>query len=146
MFNRTLDNSRDADAKNLWIYAEKAGKINEIGEVVVDEEVRGGGFTLNFFDDGHGMNSIEVSQMINFGASNKRHAENMIGQYGNGLKSASMRIAEDLIVFTKANNQITVSHHDIANMVRKRKTEQRNHWNHCAHAHIRCNHFRTDKK
>jgi hypothetical protein len=32
----------------------------------------------------------------------------LIGQYGNGLKSGSMRIGNDMILFTKKNNQLTI--------------------------------------
>jgi MORC family CW-type zinc finger protein len=41
-----------------------------------------------------------------FGKSAKRYAPdaNQIGQYGNGLKSGAMRIANDFILFTKKNN------------------------------------------
>lgn len=44
--------------------------------------------------------------MIVFGKSAKRHApdSNQIGQYGNGLKSGAMRIANDFILFTKKDN------------------------------------------
>ncbi len=44
--------------------------------------------------------------MIVFGKSGKRHNldSNQIGQYGNGLKSGAMRIANDFILFTKKDN------------------------------------------
>lgn len=44
--------------------------------------------------------------MIVFGKSGKRHSldNNQIGQYGNGLKSGAMRIANDFILFTKKDN------------------------------------------
>ena len=48
----------------------------------------------------------DVFNIIVFGKSAKRHAldSNQIGQYGNGLKSGAMRIANDFILFTKKDN------------------------------------------
>jgi hypothetical protein len=48
----------------------------------------------------------DVFNVIVFGKSAKRHApdSNQIGQYGNGLKSGAMRIANDFILFTKKDN------------------------------------------
>ena len=48
----------------------------------------------------------DVFNIIVFGKSAKRHAPdaNQIGQYGNGLKSGAMRVANDFILFTKKDN------------------------------------------
>lgn len=113
-----LDNSRDAGARNLDIYTNK------------DPSLRGG-FYLAFLDDGCGMHygrlSVlfsmiffgtvhvclrhldDVYNIIVFGKSAKRHApdSNQIGQYGNGLKSGAMRVANDFILFTKKDNMGT---------------------------------------
>ena len=106
-----VDNSRDAGARNLDIYTCK------------DTSLRGG-FYLTFLDDGCGMNYgifcrllyfhcllfflfiDDVYNIIVFGKSAKRHApdSNQIGQYGNGLKSGAMRVANDFILFTKKDN------------------------------------------
>ncbi|CAF0901117.1 unnamed protein product [Adineta ricciae] len=88
-----IDNSRDAGAKNLDIYTQK------------DPSLRGG-FYLGFLDDGCGMHYDDVFNIIVFGKSAKRHAldSSQIGQYGNGLKSGAMRIANDFILFTKKDN------------------------------------------
>ncbi|CAF0859329.1 unnamed protein product [Rotaria sordida] len=88
-----VDNSRDAGARNLDIYTCK------------DPSLRGG-FYLAFLDDGCGMHYDDVFNVIVFGKSAKRHApdSNQIGQYGNGLKSGAMRIANDFILFTKKDN------------------------------------------
>uniref|UniRef100_A0A8B9P271 MORC family CW-type zinc finger 2 n=1 Tax=Apteryx owenii TaxID=8824 RepID=A0A8B9P271_APTOW len=68
------------------------------------EDLRGG-FMLCFLDDGTGMDS---SNVIQFGKSAKRSPEStQIGQYGNGLKSGSMRIGKDFILFTKKDNTMT---------------------------------------
>uniref|UniRef100_A0A8C3V259 MORC family CW-type zinc finger 2 n=1 Tax=Catharus ustulatus TaxID=91951 RepID=A0A8C3V259_CATUS len=69
------------------------------------EDLRGG-FMLCFLDDGTGMDS--TASVIQFGKSAKRSPEStQIGQYGNGLKSGSMRIGKDFILFTKKDNTMT---------------------------------------
>ncbi|XP_037231137.1 ATPase MORC2 isoform X5 [Falco biarmicus] len=90
-----VDNARDADATRIDIYTERR------------EDLRGG-FMLCFLDDGTGMDSNEAASVIQFGKSAKRSPEStQIGQYGNGLKSGSMRIGKDFILFTKKNNTMT---------------------------------------
>ncbi|XP_072470150.1 MORC family CW-type zinc finger protein 1 [Notamacropus eugenii] len=84
-----LDNARDAGATRLDVFS-------------VDDEKLQGGFMLCFLDDGYGMNPEEASDVIFFGMSKKRiAASRFIGHYGNGLKSGSMRIGKDFILFTK---------------------------------------------
>ncbi|XP_075574771.1 ATPase MORC2 isoform X1 [Pelecanus crispus] len=90
-----VDNARDADATRIDIYTER------------QEDLRGG-FILCFLDDGTGMDSNEAASVIQFGKSAKRSPEStQIGQYGNGLKSGSMRIGKDFILFTKKDNTMT---------------------------------------
>ncbi|KAK5604148.1 hypothetical protein CRENBAI_022475 [Crenichthys baileyi] len=90
-----VDNSRDANATRIDIYTEKQPELR-------------GGFMLCFLDDGIGMDSVEATHVIQFGKSNKRSPEStQIGQYGNGLKSGSMRIGKDFILFTKKDNTLT---------------------------------------
>ncbi|KAM6052658.1 ATPase MORC2 isoform 2-T3 [Chlamydotis macqueenii] len=63
---------------------------------------------LCFLDDGTGMDSNEAASVIQFGKSAKRSPEStQIGQYGNGLKSGSMRIGKDFILFTRKDNTMT---------------------------------------
>lgn len=84
-----VDNSRDANATRIDIYTEKRPDLR-------------GGFMLCFLDDGTGMEPSEATHVIQFGKSSKRFPESThIGQYGNGLKSGSMRIGKDFILFTK---------------------------------------------
>ncbi|XP_020855508.1 MORC family CW-type zinc finger protein 1 [Phascolarctos cinereus] len=84
-----LDNARDAGATRLDVFS-------------VDNEKLQGGFMLCFLDDGYGMSPEEASDVIFFGMSKKRvAASRFIGHYGNGLKSGSMRIGKDFILFTK---------------------------------------------
>ncbi|NWS68902.1 MORC2 protein, partial [Crotophaga sulcirostris] len=50
----------------------------------------------------------EAASVIQFGKSAKQSPEStQIGQYGNGLKSGSMRIGKDFILFTKKDNTMT---------------------------------------
>ncbi|KAM3837637.1 MORC family CW-type zinc finger protein 1 isoform 3-T3 [Vipera latastei] len=89
-----IDNSRDAGATRLDIYT------------VNNDNLRGG-FSLCFLDDGCGMSRREATDIVYFGRSSKRTNPKMIGRYGNGLKSGSMRIGNDLILFTKKENTMT---------------------------------------
>ncbi|XP_073410891.1 ATPase MORC2 isoform X1 [Dendrobates tinctorius] len=90
-----VDNARDADATRIDIFT------------VPKEDLRGG-FMLCFLDDGAGMDPSEAASVIQFGRSAKRTPESIqIGQYGNGLKSGSMRIGKDFILFTKKDDTMT---------------------------------------
>uniref|UniRef100_A0AAQ5XBY1 CW-type domain-containing protein n=1 Tax=Amphiprion ocellaris TaxID=80972 RepID=A0AAQ5XBY1_AMPOC len=90
-----VDNSRDANATRIDIYTEKKPELR-------------GGYMLCFLDDGIGMDPNEATHVIQFGKSSKRSPEStQIGQYGNGLKSGSMRIGKDFILFTKKGNALT---------------------------------------
>ncbi|XP_022256945.1 MORC family CW-type zinc finger protein 2-like isoform X2 [Limulus polyphemus] len=89
-----VDNARDAGSTCLNIYT------------IPCENVRGG-FLLCFLDNGIGMDPVEATTVITFGKSLKRGVESMIGQYGNGLKSGSMRIGNDMILFTKKDSVVT---------------------------------------
>ncbi|XP_037634571.1 ATPase MORC2 isoform X1 [Sebastes umbrosus] len=90
-----VDNSRDASATRIDLYTENRPELR-------------GGYMLCFLDDGIGMDPNEATHVIQFGKSNKRSTEStQIGQYGNGLKSGSMRIGKDFILFTKKGNTLT---------------------------------------
>jgi len=88
-----LDNARDANATKINVFTAN------------DTNCRGG-FYINFLDDGKGMDPTEVHDIVKFGKSFKRDCgDEMIGKYGNGLKSGSMRIGNDLILFTKRDGK-----------------------------------------
>nr|XP_032660347.1 MORC family CW-type zinc finger protein 1 [Chelonoidis abingdonii] len=90
-----IDNARDAGATRLDIFT------------VGNDKLRGG-FMLCFLDDGCGMTPKEATDLIYFGRSSKRTSlSRMIGRYGNGLKSGSMRIGKDFILFTKKEDTMT---------------------------------------
>lgn len=52
-------------------------------------------------DDGGGMDPQRLRQCMSFGFSGKRNNKNMIGQYGNGFKTSTMRLGADVLVFTR---------------------------------------------
>ncbi|XP_028400511.1 ATPase MORC2-like [Dendronephthya gigantea] len=90
-----VDNARDAGATKMNIFS--VPNNNVLGK-----------YLLCFCDDGEGMDPTEVSNVIQFGRSTKRVMDSkMIGQYGNGLKSGSMRIAKDMIMFTKKHGTMS---------------------------------------
>nr|XP_056715305.1 ATPase MORC2 [Euleptes europaea] len=90
-----VDNARDADATRIDIFTEHREGLR-------------GGFMLCFLDDGAGMDANDAASVIQFGKSAKRTPEStQIGQYGNGLKSGSMRIGKDFILFTKKDSTMT---------------------------------------
>ncbi|VDK20280.1 unnamed protein product [Taenia asiatica] len=84
-----IDNARDAGATEIDIFTVKNQTLR-------------GGFMLYFLDNGCGMTADEAKNVIVFGKSFKRSDDrSSIGMYGNGLKSGSMRIGNDMILFTK---------------------------------------------
>uniref|UniRef100_A0A8C5STB9 MORC family CW-type zinc finger 2 n=1 Tax=Laticauda laticaudata TaxID=8630 RepID=A0A8C5STB9_LATLA len=90
-----VDNARDANATRIDIFTENRLDLR-------------GGFMLCFLDDGAGMDPNDAASVIQFGKSAKRSPEStQIGQYGNGLKSGSMRIGKDFILFTKKETTMT---------------------------------------
>ncbi|XP_070205898.1 MORC family CW-type zinc finger protein 3-like [Littorina saxatilis] len=98
-----VDNAYDPDvaARELWI----------------DKEMISGKPCLVFTDNGKGMDSATLYKMMSFGYCEKAKYENQggpkarmpIGQYGNGFKSGSMRLAKDALVFTVRNESQTAS-------------------------------------
>ncbi|GMT07243.1 hypothetical protein PENTCL1PPCAC_29417, partial [Pristionchus entomophagus] len=59
-------------------------------------------------DNGQGMNRSEALNTIMIGYSTKKGNSDSIGQFGNGLKSGSMRLGETLVVCTKKHNEFTI--------------------------------------
>ena len=51
------------------------------------------------------MTRQEIENVIAYGWSNKCDNPNMIGMYGNGLKSGSMRVANDCLVLSKKKGE-----------------------------------------
>ncbi|KAH0515694.1 MORC family CW-type zinc finger protein 2A [Microtus ochrogaster] len=108
-----LHTNSDADATRIDIYAgcrPVSGNSPVMAAASFTErrdDLRGG-FMLCFLDDGAGMDPSDAASVIQFGKSAKRTPEStQIGQYGNGLKSGSMRIGKDFILFTKKEDTMT---------------------------------------
>ncbi|ESO87312.1 hypothetical protein LOTGIDRAFT_107313, partial [Lottia gigantea] len=87
-----IDNAYDPDvnASELWI-----DKIEANNKTC-----------LTFTDNGAGMDPDKLIKMLSFGFCEKSVYESKsghkpIGHYGNGFKSGSMRIANDVLVFTR---------------------------------------------
>ncbi|XP_047457138.1 MORC family CW-type zinc finger protein 3-like [Mugil cephalus] len=87
-----IDNAYDPDvnAKHFWI----------------DKTVIKGEECLIFMDDGNGLDYETMRKMLSFGYSDKTalRGKQPIGIYGNGFKSGSMRLGQDVIVFSKSKN------------------------------------------
>lgn len=94
------------------------GAIAELLDNAVDEISNGATFVkvdryfnkkyvrspiLLFQDDGGGMSPDGIRNCMSLGFSSKR-SSNMIGQYGNGFKTSTMRLGADVIVFSCNNN------------------------------------------
>ncbi|KMZ66428.1 MORC family CW-type zinc finger 3a [Zostera marina] len=96
------------------------GAIAELVDNAVDEISNGATFIkidrcenrkctddpiLLFQDDGGGMGPDDIRKCMSLGFSSKT-SDNMIGQYGNGFKTSTMRLGADVIVFSCKNNQV----------------------------------------
>ncbi|XP_024528529.1 protein MICRORCHIDIA 7 isoform X1 [Selaginella moellendorffii] len=93
------------------------GAIAELLDNALDEAQNGATFVninvlknpvdgspmLLFEDNGGGMTQERLRECMSFGYSAKDKAANMIGQYGNGFKTSTMRLGADVIVFSKSN-------------------------------------------
>jgi HSP90 family molecular chaperone len=89
-----LDNAVDANSKTLHI--KKA-------ETKISKQT-----LLIFQDDGTGMTPQALQNCMCFGKSEKRDDETKIGKYGVGFKSGTMRIADDVTVFTKCSDSMSI--------------------------------------
>ncbi|CAH8388964.1 unnamed protein product [Eruca vesicaria subsp. sativa] len=53
-------------------------------------------------DNGGGMDPNRFRECLSLGYSRKRNISNMVGQYGNGFKTSTMRLGADAIVFSRS--------------------------------------------
>uniref|UniRef100_A0ACD5VYU2 Uncharacterized protein n=1 Tax=Avena sativa TaxID=4498 RepID=A0ACD5VYU2_AVESA len=67
---------------------------------------RDGSPSLLIQDDGGGMDPEALRCCMSFGFSEKQ-SDALIGQYGNGFKTSTMRLGADVIVFTQSNKNWT---------------------------------------
>ncbi|CAL8369216.1 unnamed protein product [Arctogadus glacialis] len=88
-----IDNAYDpgVDAEQIWINKTQ----------IKDMEC------LTFMDNGNGLGSDKMLEMLSFGYSNKKAAKGKlpIGIYGNGFKSGSMRLGQDAIILSKSEDE-----------------------------------------
>ena len=89
-FAELIDNAYDAQAKKIFI---EHMKIKDLDCVI-------------FTDDGNGLDKNGLINMLSFGFSQKPEESIIepIGRYGNGFKSSSMRLGDDVLVFSKTIN------------------------------------------
>lgn len=95
-----IDNSRDANASRLDIsiqmeYHKKAGKKIPVLAIV---------------DNGCGMTHSDIERMLSFG--HKRPAKenkDLIGRFGVGFKTGSMRLGKDVVVFTQSSETRSIA-------------------------------------
>uniref|UniRef100_A0A7I4BZY0 Morc S5 domain-containing protein n=1 Tax=Physcomitrium patens TaxID=3218 RepID=A0A7I4BZY0_PHYPA len=92
------------------------GAVAELVDNAVDEVLNGASFVnvdvslhprnrspmLVIEDDGGGMTPDRMRQCMSLGYSAKSKGANTIGQYGNGFKTSTMRLAADVIVFSRS--------------------------------------------
>ncbi|CBY19266.1 unnamed protein product [Oikopleura dioica] len=93
-----VDNAYDSGSPKLDI---------ELKSVDEHENLQGKSY-ISFRDVGCGMTSKEMFNVIAYGFSNKNDNPEMIGMYGNGLKSGSMRVGNDCLVFSVKNDEMSV--------------------------------------
>ena len=83
-----VDNSIDAEAKNIWI--DITGK---------DEN-----FTILIADDGKGMSFDILDQALKLGSETEKDIDSDLGRFGMGLSTATLSICKRTIVLTKTKN------------------------------------------
>lgn len=95
-----IDNSRDANASRLDIsiqmeYHKKAGKKIPVLAIV---------------DNGCGMTHSDIERMLSFGHKRPdRENKDLIGRFGVGFKTGSMRLGKDVVVFTQSSETRSIA-------------------------------------
>eukprot|EP00854_Cymbomonas_tetramitiformis_P000346 gene346-633_t len=92
-----VDNAQDQEAgsTNLFISG--------------DETYFEGGGHITVEDDGRGMTRGELHRMLSFGYSDKEHVAGNVGRFGIGFKSGSMRLGDDVVIFTREEHSASVA-------------------------------------
>ncbi|GMT21331.1 hypothetical protein PFISCL1PPCAC_12628, partial [Pristionchus fissidentatus] len=93
-----IDNAVDSNATSVKITT----------EIITDEETDAEDRIICVVDDGSGMDRKETLGVILVGHSVKKGDIGTIGQFGNGLKSGSMRIGETMLLVTKKEGEFTL--------------------------------------
>lgn len=92
-----IDNAYDSGASKLEI---------DVASPDNNEHLQGKMY-LSFRDTGCGMKAKEMFNVIAYGWSDKNDNPNMIGMYGNGLKSGSMRVGNDCLVLSMRDDELS---------------------------------------
>lgn len=106
-----VDNSIDADAKNIWL------------EMLPNKD----DFRIVIADDGKGMDNDTLDQAMRLGSMTDRNKSNDLGWFGVGLITASISIARKLTVITKMNEQYLTAVHDIDRIIQSNHFEKDQH-------------------
>lgn len=80
-----IDNSIDADAKNVWI------SIDNLTQIFIS-------------DDGIGMDKETLRQAVRIGGKKEHNKNNELGKYGFGLTAASLSMGKCFRIITKHND------------------------------------------
>lgn len=96
-----VDNSFDAEASNVWIEIKQKSS-----ETVIE-----------IADDGSGMHLPTLDQALRLGSITDRNEASDLGKYGMGLVTASLSIARNTRVLTRANGKLLKSVVDLDEMI-----------------------------
>lgn len=92
-FGEVVDNSVQANAKNIWIYLQEkidrnTSRRSQIGRAI-------------FIDDGYGMSHIELHKCLKLGHSSRYNDRNGIGRFGVGMTLGAIHEARRIEVYSK---------------------------------------------
>lgn len=83
-----IDNSIDANSRNIWLNINRVNKDD---------------FTIEIVDDGIGMSEKILSQALRFGSMTERSTRSDLGRFGMGLTTASISMGRRIHVITKTS-------------------------------------------
>ena len=83
-----VDNSIDANAKNIWIEIHKEKKD----------------FVIKVVDDGMGMNEETLTEALKLGSEEEKNVYSDLGRFGMGLCTAGLSMSRKTTVITKQEN------------------------------------------
>lgn len=98
-----VDNSFDAEAKNVWV------NINQVGGEPI----------ITVIDDGVGMDEPTLDQALRLGSLTDRNSAADLGKYGMGLVTAGLSIAKRTNVLTRNNGSVLKSITDVDEVKRR---------------------------
>lgn len=92
-FGEVIDNSVQANAKNIWIYLQEkidrnSSRRSQIGQAT-------------FIDDGHGMSHGELHKCLKLGHSSRYNDRRGIGRFGVGMTLGAIHEARRIEVYSK---------------------------------------------